>query len=243
MLQILSLKLAKIDVDGGPIELYGYMAARDVLEPLLNYVLNVSRNDPIVVEQGSLIEMTGPKRGIELCDTTLIEYDMRIKMDGEEEDDLQLIDGVSLVDERTTASAYAFTKRIHGDCGAVDITVSRLDFAVEATIEIRISEVGSNFNLCVGCFTSGLCEEIQLFKGAISEPRALRRCVVAAVIDTWMDVKLKVGSGPSYSSDNTEHWCTFKTTNHGWSGQQIKVEFASILVKVTWSTLSFMSGF
>lgn len=51
MLQILSLKLAKIDVDGGPIELYGYMAARDVLEPLLNYVLNVSRNDPIVVEQ------------------------------------------------------------------------------------------------------------------------------------------------------------------------------------------------
>ncbi|OQU84375.1 hypothetical protein SORBI_3004G043001 [Sorghum bicolor] len=140
MLQILSLKLAKIDVDGGPIELYGYMAARDVLEPLLNYVLNVSRNDPIVVEQGSLIEMTGPKRGIELCDTTLIEYDMRIKMDGEEEDDLQLIDGVSLVDERTTASAYAFTKRIHGDCGAVDITVSRLDFAVEATIEIRISE-------------------------------------------------------------------------------------------------------
>ena len=87
---------------------------------------------------------------------------MRIKTGGEEKDDLQLIDGASLVDDRTTASAYAFTKRIHGDCGAVDITVSRLDFAVEATIEVIISEVESNFNLCVECFTSGLCEEIQL---------------------------------------------------------------------------------
>lgn len=95
----------------------------------------------------------------------------------------------------------------------------------------------------MGCFTSGLCEEIQLFKGAIGEPRALRRSVVAAVMDTWMDVKLKVGSGPSYSSDITEHCCTFKTTNHGWTAQQIKVEFASISVKVTWSTLCFIRGF
>lgn len=51
MMQIFSLKLAKIDVDGGPIELYGYMATRDVLEPLLNYVVNVSRNDPLIIEQ------------------------------------------------------------------------------------------------------------------------------------------------------------------------------------------------
>ena len=38
--------------------------------------------------------MTRPKRGIEMCDTTLIHYDVRIKTDGEEKDDLQLIDGV-----------------------------------------------------------------------------------------------------------------------------------------------------
>lgn len=51
MLQIFSLKLAKITVDGGSVELYGYMAARDVLNPLLNYVVNISRNDPIIIEQ------------------------------------------------------------------------------------------------------------------------------------------------------------------------------------------------
>lgn len=35
----------------GSIELYGYIAARDDLEPLLNYVVNFSRDDPIIVEQ------------------------------------------------------------------------------------------------------------------------------------------------------------------------------------------------
>jgi hypothetical protein len=43
--------VAKIPLDVGKIELYGYIAARDDLEPLLNYVVNVSRDDPIIVEQ------------------------------------------------------------------------------------------------------------------------------------------------------------------------------------------------
>lgn len=52
MLQIFSLKLAKIRVaECGPVELYGYVAARDILDPLLNYVINFNRDDPILVEQ------------------------------------------------------------------------------------------------------------------------------------------------------------------------------------------------
>ena len=49
MLQILSLELSQ--VDGGLVELYGYIAVRDELDPLLNYVINLSRDDPIIVEQ------------------------------------------------------------------------------------------------------------------------------------------------------------------------------------------------
>lgn len=51
MVQIFSLKLAKIPVDTGSVELYGYIATRDVLDPLLNYVVNFSRNDPLLVKQ------------------------------------------------------------------------------------------------------------------------------------------------------------------------------------------------
>jgi hypothetical protein len=49
---------------------------------------------------------------------------------------------------------------IHGECGEVDISVSHLDFVVEATIEVYIYEVQSGFNWCVGCFISELCEEL-----------------------------------------------------------------------------------
>ena len=51
MLQFLSLRLAKVPAEHGPVELYGYIAARDNLDPLLNYIVNVSRDDPIIVEQ------------------------------------------------------------------------------------------------------------------------------------------------------------------------------------------------
>ncbi|XP_062181779.1 uncharacterized protein LOC133886063 isoform X2 [Phragmites australis] len=199
MWQIFSLKLAKILVDGGSVELYGYIAARDNLDQLLNYVVNISRDDPIIVEQGSLIEMTGPKRGIDLSSNVLIEYDIRIKRGDREKDDLQLID-------------------------------------VEATVEVIISEVQSSFDLCLSCFTSGLHEEIRLFDGSIGESCGLRRHVVAVQMGTSMDLMFKIGSG-SYCS--AEHCCSFKAVNHGCASQQIKIELASILVKVTWSTLNF----
>ena len=51
MLQIFALELAKIPGDNGLVELYGYIAARDEVDMLLNYVVNISRNDPIIVAQ------------------------------------------------------------------------------------------------------------------------------------------------------------------------------------------------
>jgi hypothetical protein len=168
---------------------------------------------------------------------TLIEYDMRIKTGKQEKDDLQLIDGVSLIDELSTYYIREpFTRRMHGDCGAVDITLVCVSDAVEATVEVVVSEVRSNFSLCVGCFTSGLDQEIRLFDGTISESRGLRRSVVAVAMDTCIDVKLRVGSGDK----DAEHCCTFKATNHGYTSQLVKVKFAIILVKVTWSTLSML---
>nr|XP_034591878.1 uncharacterized protein LOC117853695 [Setaria viridis] len=67
---------------------------------LLNYVFNHSMDDPVIVQQGSLIEMSGPKRGIPMLSDVLTEFDMRIKNGEKEEDDLQLIDGLIHYDER-----------------------------------------------------------------------------------------------------------------------------------------------
>lgn len=51
MLQIFSMKLAKIHVGGDLVELYGYIAARDGLDRLLNYFISFSRDDPITMKQ------------------------------------------------------------------------------------------------------------------------------------------------------------------------------------------------
>jgi hypothetical protein len=51
MLQFLSLRMAKIPAELDSVELYGYIAARDKLNPLLNYIVNFSRDDPIIVKQ------------------------------------------------------------------------------------------------------------------------------------------------------------------------------------------------
>lgn len=48
---IFSLKLAQIPIDKKSIEIYGYIAARDRRDALLNYIVNNSRDDPITVQQ------------------------------------------------------------------------------------------------------------------------------------------------------------------------------------------------
>ena len=50
MFQFFSLKLAENPV-GGLVHLYGYIAVRDRADPLLNYVVNFTRDDPIIVKQ------------------------------------------------------------------------------------------------------------------------------------------------------------------------------------------------
>ncbi|CAN6275259.1 unnamed protein product [Urochloa humidicola] len=233
MLQIFSLELAKISMDGGLVELYGYIAVRDELEPLLNYVVNFSRDEPIIVKQGSRINMAGPKRGIDMMDYALIEYDMRIKSGEQEKDDIQLIDGASIIGPVGIENRPSRV-RIAGDYGAIDLTLSCLGNAVEATVEVLISEVQISFSLSLGCLTSGLNKEIQLFDGAIAESCYLKRYVVAVVLDSSIDLKFKLGS---LLSSSDQHCCYFKSKLHGHDTQEIKTDYALISVKVTWSTL------
>ncbi|CAN6246485.1 unnamed protein product [Urochloa humidicola] len=157
---------------------------------------------------------------------------MRIKSGEQEKDDLQLIDGASIIGPVGIENPSRV--RIAGDCGAIDLTLSRLVSAVEATVEVFISEVQISFNLSLGCLTSGLNKEIRLFDGAIAESCCLKRYVVAVEDDSFIDLKFKLGS---LSSSSDQHCCYFKSKVHGHDTQEIKTDLALISVKVTWSTL------
>ncbi|PNT73508.1 hypothetical protein BRADI_2g59278v3 [Brachypodium distachyon] len=241
MLQIFSVKLAKLYLDGGSVELYGYIAARDALDALLNYVVNVSRDDPIVVEQtgneGKRIlqknYLASSLAGITLAPGSSIEFDMRIKTGEEEKDDLQLIDGASEICGVPLREGCTWTERIHGDYGAIELTAAYLQAAVEATVQVLVSEVHSSFNLCLSCFIRGLDEELRLFDGSIGESCGLKRFVVAVTQLSWMDLKFKVGAE---SSGSTEHWCSFKSYYHGHATREMKTGFGLISVKLGFSS-------
>lgn len=201
--------------------------------------ITYSRDDPVVVRQGSPIAMTGPKRGIAADYMVLVEFDMRIKNRArEEEDDHQLIDGAISQYHRV---AYKPVKcRIVGDCGgAVDMSFAAMDKAVEATIEVVVaSEVMSGLSLSLSCFVLDAAddyEEIQLFHGDVHQSGPLRRFVVAVSFYDPMLLEFKVGDGVERPDSRQVKFEASKLV--GCASRQIKLKLASISVKVTWSTI------
>ncbi|CAL4956016.1 unnamed protein product [Urochloa decumbens] len=231
MLQVLSVRLVDTPVSKGQMQLYGYIAVRDDRDWMLNYVFKRSRDDPIIVQQGSLIQMTGPKRGIEMDPPVLIELDIRIKNGGLEEDDLGLIDGAVACTLRKPWRPI--NHRIVGNCGTLDMNLAFVRYAVEATIEVIISEVprGLSLSLSSLIYIAMEYEEIQLFQGTIDQPFSLKRFVVAVTTGTEMLLKFKVGK------NHVERCLSFKAKQHGCASQGMKLELAAVLVKVTWSTI------
>lgn len=160
---------------------------------------------------------------------------MRIRKGEREEDDLQLIDGA--IDCQLTTPSRPFTNRINGDCGAVDITLALVPRAVEATVDVIISKVQSEFSLSLSSFVfvGGSHQGIELFCGIIDESCGLtRRYVIAVELDSWMHLMFNVGQKGS-KIDDLERYCHFKADIHGCACRQITLEHASISLKVTWS--------
>ncbi|CAL4979737.1 unnamed protein product [Urochloa decumbens] len=233
MLQIFSLRLTKTPINSGPIQLYGYLDARDYMDGLFNYVFNRSRDNPVIVHKGSLIEMAGPKRGIVMLSEVLMEFDTRIKTGAKEEDDLQLIDGLINFDERMSTRPTML--RFNGSCGgAVDMCLALIEKGMEAVIEVAILEVQSAFNLSLSSFVSIMEEEehkeIQLFHGPVGE-MCTKRFVVAVAMDTMMHFKFRVGK--KGCGCDSVYFCSFDANRHGCVDRLIKLEAACISVKVT----------
>ena len=51
MMQVFLLKLAKVSINTSLVQLYRYIAVRDYMDSLLNYIVHHSRDDPITVQQ------------------------------------------------------------------------------------------------------------------------------------------------------------------------------------------------
>lgn len=254
MMQIFSLKLVETGVaaDDRPIRLYGFLAVRDSLNPLSNYIFNHTREDPLVLgqhQQGSshpgsfILPMAGPKRGIQMMTCVLIEYDLKAKRgrekdeDDDDSDDLQLVDGADTFSEVTSIERRVYTRRIKGDCGVLEISYVLLRSAVEATIQVSVEQRhGSALHLSLSCSVSRISQKIQLFQGAVAGPCRLNRSVVAVVQGSALIVFLTAERSGG-SADRAVRAYAFSAKLHGLNMEVCELGFATIQVKVYWSAL------
>ncbi|EAY81996.1 hypothetical protein OsI_37180 [Oryza sativa Indica Group] len=203
MLQIFSLKLVSMAapaIGDGPIQVYGFMAVRDHMDCLRNYVFNRGHDKPFIVNLfDPFILLSGPKRGFGMETPALLEYDIRIKRGDGEDDDLQLIDGAATISETELPPPYAqaYTRRIAGNYGSVNISLALLHNAIEATMHIQITEVrgSGGFNMSMACRVGQIPDEIKLFESvAIAKPCQLNKRFVLAIVKRGilvLDLKVK----------------------------------------------------
>uniref|UniRef100_A0A0D9XXU1 DUF6598 domain-containing protein n=1 Tax=Leersia perrieri TaxID=77586 RepID=A0A0D9XXU1_9ORYZ len=243
MMQIFYIKLAEISdfattAGGDGIQLYGFMAVRDLLDPLRNYVFNRTKGDPFTIHDISrpFIQMSGPKRGIAMDSTMMIEYDMKIKMGQNEQDDRILIDGAATFSELANFEAYTF--RIRGDCNmAVDTRLAHLWPAIEARKQVCISELKDGcgrLNLTITCDVSHRYPQIKLFEGPIDKLRDQNRFVVAALQNTLMVTEFKLVHQHGSISKRFE----YRVVPHGSMFHCAKfLDLATIGLEIFWSVL------
>ncbi|GJN35429.1 hypothetical protein PR202_gb24206 [Eleusine coracana subsp. coracana] len=231
MLQIFSLKLITANLPrpqppaASGIEIYGFMAARDLLDPMRNYVFN----------------QASPYRR-----PVLLEYDMRIKTGEGKQQDVPLIQGVAIFSNKISGRAFT-TQITGGDHGAaaavVEINHARFPRALEATVQVKIIELtkqqqdnnNGGLDLSITGFVPKIPEDIRLFRGVVDGPCELDRFVVAVASNSYLILRFETPCDVDGSKCVGRF--AFRATPHGCITDRRKFDLATIEVKVTWSNL------
>ncbi|KAG2630198.1 hypothetical protein PVAP13_3KG497400, partial [Panicum virgatum] len=183
LFQLVDIKIAGYRHDQpGRANIYGFVAMRDTVEPLRNYVYrrDVNNCEAISVNRKTgvaRLSLTSPARVISMVNRVLIEFELYVRTDALPEDKPKgecLIEGCTEFTDFHESKSFVQHRRMYGKRCALDVKYIRLINAV-----LRLGAIAGGVNMKLLAKTSGFDEVIRLFRGAAPEPHSIMTFVVA----------------------------------------------------------------
>ncbi|CAO2197898.1 unnamed protein product [Urochloa humidicola] len=250
--EIFSLKVTELKREGGlqwPLRVFGLVAVRDSMDNRRNILFQRSKdNCQVLTAEDSSLVLTGPSRAIALIDPP--EFEVELRAIGARPSEEKLLCGVYC--DISNRSSHEFgqvqTCTESGRRCTIELKFSQLGDPLEATIEVHLIEVSSDFRGFRGQFfvhTQYMGEEdsIVLLDSADREVTVesdgrilLSRRVVLVEEGAKLVLGVKAwqrGDGKDAIEGAVEFPARFQSRSNGF----LNVGFCNMSVSVAWSVL------
>ncbi|CAN6242712.1 unnamed protein product [Urochloa humidicola] len=253
LLQFFSMRFAGDFSHGQRMSIYGFVAVRDEVDKLRNYIFNRPREhaQEITPDSPDLL-LTPPTRGISAPYDVIVEYSLKVKGNGGDDtkDDEEFIDGCFMFRETSRWDTALRKVRLFGSVGPLDIHFVSMKFAVEATVEVKVKTAMPGYSLSmVTASTCGYEAEIILYDrsapcpapmepkdggGLSSSVVVVAHAVVAVEVGCYVKLRFEIGRDDARKSS---HELLFTAQRHGRSkGAVVMGRMFKVAAMVTWST-------
>uniref|UniRef100_A0A0A9G4A5 DUF6598 domain-containing protein n=1 Tax=Arundo donax TaxID=35708 RepID=A0A0A9G4A5_ARUDO len=268
LLQFFSLRFAGDFSPGETMSVYGFVAVRDDVDELRNYIFKRSREHAQEITPDSPdLPLMPPSRGISAPFAVIVEYSLKVKSKGTDgPEDGELIDGCFEFEQSEIGPDVQLRKvRMFGSLGPVDVHFVFLRYAVEATIDVKVKRAAEGYNLnAVAVSTCGYIENIVLYDKSALPVTASKNCGVSSwvavasavvAVELGCELKLIFDIATEYESDcgigsrpimKDTHELTFTAQKHKSSkGKVVLGKMFKMTANVTWSTMGspYMKAF
>ncbi|CAL4891475.1 unnamed protein product [Urochloa decumbens] len=252
LLQFIDAKIAGYELNRpGRAKIFGFLAARDTIKPLRNYVYNcgIDNCEAVSVKQKTgmaRLPLISPARVIEMSSRALIEFELHaLTEDDTKGDDGPIIEGCTELYNMFESKSFIEHRRLYSERCALDIKYMVLINAVEARVEVKVLRLGAidgGVNMRLLAKTSGFSEVIRLFRGAAPKPGDTMSFAIAVERRSGFDLYIEGFPRDNHTVGRKQvpySWwkCGFTCSYHRTDEEVAELGvFASVSVKVTWKS-------
>uniref|UniRef100_A0A0E0MGD2 DUF6598 domain-containing protein n=1 Tax=Oryza punctata TaxID=4537 RepID=A0A0E0MGD2_ORYPU len=245
-----------IDLAAGlewPIDVFGFVAARDALGRKRNYIFNRPRGDAqtLTAEDPSFV-LTGPIRAINCSQR--IEFEVDLKVRGKSQSDKDKVLSARYIVYETigpnTVVGQVMSKARPGKRCSVEVTFAHLAGAVEAAIEVRVVQGSSGFRGRFIARTDGYDDDVVLLDSSndgsvpVADDGVIKLARSVAVVESTgvLNLHAIITRNDSSSGDDgggvaSEGHAEFAAQRFESSCRTLDLGFCKMLATVSWSMI------